>query len=205
MKQPLKWGEPDGIIFELYWARVRKELNMGKDLKNREIGKGLSQRKDGRYSARFVTCAGHREQKYFDTIVQARNWLQDARYHDRHDTVIAPFDLAADSILNDDADVPVLSDMTVDAWFDFWTKNIIPDLRSNTLRNYRDRYRFNIQPVIGKLKVRDVRPLHCKKILLNMDEDYAGSTIKQTYITMGTLFRAALMTRTFISFVKKPK
>lgn len=143
MKQPLKWGEPDGIIFELYWARVRKELNMGKDLKNREIGKGLSQRKDGRYSARFVTCAGHREQKYFDTIVQARNWLQDARYRDRHDTVIAPFDLAADSILNDDADVPVLSDMTVDAWFDFWTKNIIPDLRSNTLRNYRDRYRFN--------------------------------------------------------------
>ena len=166
---------------------------MGKDLKNREIGKGLSQRKDGRYTARFVTCAGHRKQKYFDTIVQARNWLQDARYRDRHDTVIAPFDLAADSILNDDADVPVLSDMTVDAWFDFWTKNIIPDLRSNTLRNYRDRYRFNIQPVIGKLKVRDVRPLHCKKILLNMDEDYAGSTIKQTYITMGTLFRAALM------------
>ena len=114
MKQPLKWREPDVIIIKLYWARVRKELNMGKDLKNREIGKGLSQSKDGRYTARFVASAGHRKQKYFDTIVRARNWLQDARYHDKHDTVIAPFDLAADSILNDDADVPVLSDMTVD-------------------------------------------------------------------------------------------
>ena len=24
MKQPLKWGEPDGIIFKLYWAREER-------------------------------------------------------------------------------------------------------------------------------------------------------------------------------------
>ncbi|MCR5390446.1 MAG: hypothetical protein K6E77_06815 [Lachnospiraceae bacterium] len=56
--------------------------------------------------------------------------------------------------------------MTVDEWFEFWMKNIIPDLRSNTKRNYNDRYRFNIQPVIGKMKIRDVRPLHCKNLQL---------------------------------------
>lgn len=35
--------------------------------------------------------------------------------------------------------------------------------------------------------------MHCKKVLLSMDADYAGSTIRQTYITMGTLFKAAKM------------
>ena len=39
----------------------------------------------------------------------------------------------------------------------------------------------------------DVKPMHCKKVLLSMDADYAGSTIRQTYITMGTLFKAAKM------------
>ena len=36
-------------------------------------------------------------------------------------------------------------------------------------------------------------PMHCKKVLLSMDADYAGSTIRQTYITMGTMFKAAKM------------
>lgn len=45
---------------------------MGKNINNREIGKGLSQRKDGRYSARFVTKTGERREKYFETLPQAR-------------------------------------------------------------------------------------------------------------------------------------
>ena len=39
----------------------------------------------------------------------------------------------------------------------------------------------------------DAKPMHCKKVLLSMDADYAGSTIRQTYITMGTLFKSAKM------------
>ena len=35
--------------------------------------------------------------------------------------------------------------------------------------------------------------MHCKKVLIQMDADYLGSTIRLTYITMGTLFKAALM------------
>ena len=67
------------------------------------------------------------------------------------------------------------------------------DLAPNTLRNYRERYKQNIQPIIGKMLLSDVKPMHCKKVLLSMDADYAGSTIRQTYITMGTLFKAAKM------------
>lgn len=166
---------------------------MGKNLKGRELGKGLSQRKDGRYSARFVGKSGKRTEKYFETLSEARNWLDDARYEDKHKTVIAPFEVVADDILEHDSPLAAFSEMTVDGWYKFWMENIISHLAWNTRRNYRERYVQNIQPVIGKMLIRDVRPMHCRKVLNDMDADYKGSTVKQTYIAMGTMFRAAVM------------
>ena len=148
---------------------------MGKNLKGRDCGKGICQRKDGLYAARFTNRFGERIERHFKNLPEARNWLDDARYNDRH------------------ADVFVPSKTTVDQWFAFWIENIVGDLADNTIRNYRERYIHNIQPVIGKMAVSDVKPMHCKKVLVRMDEDYAGSTIRQTYITMGTLFKAAKM------------
>ena len=165
---------------------------MGKDRKGKELGQGLSQRKDGAYTARFVTKTGYRKQKYFDTLAKARVWLQEAKHEDKCSTVPS-FDMMADDIIHGNAVLTTFDDMNVDQWFQFWLENIVPDLRSNTRRNYRDRYTINIRPVIGKLKMKDVRPLHCKKVLLDMEGDYAGSTIRQTYVTMGTMFKSALM------------
>ena len=55
---------------------------MEKNLKGKECGRGIRQRKDGRYSARFVDKTGKRHEKYFHTISDARNWLEDAKYVD---------------------------------------------------------------------------------------------------------------------------
>ena len=71
----------------------------------------------------------------------------------------------------------------MDQWFDFWIENIVGDLAPNTLRNYRERYVHNIQPVMGKMMIANVKPMHCKKVFIQMDADYAGSTIRQAYIT----------------------
>ena len=170
---------------------------MGKDLRGRELGRGLSQRKDGKYSARYRSKIGKRIEKYFDSLPQARNWLDKAKHEDANLKVLSPFGLAAEGIVKRDDDLQVLSDMTVDQWFDFWMENIISDRAYNTKRNYRERYRFNIQPVIGRIKVKDVLQLHCKAVLNNMKRDaqYANSTIYQTYITMGTMFKAARINR----------
>ena len=148
---------------------------MGKNLKSRECGKGIYQRKDGLYSARFVDRAGKRHEKYFQTVPEARNWIADTKYADTH------------------AEVFVGTDITVDEWFDFWIENIVGDLAPNTLRNYRDRYKHNIQPVIGRIKLTDAKPMHCKKVFIEMDADYSGSTIRQAYIAMGTMLKAAKM------------
>ena len=170
---------------------------MGKNLKGKELGTGLSQRKDGRYSARFVGKSGKRKEKYFDTLPEARNWLEDAKYEDKHNTALAPFNMVANKVLENDFPIPALSDMTVDEWFDFWKNNIIKRLARNTKRNYSERYIQNIKPVIGKMYVRDVLPVHCLKILNDMDvsSKYQVSTIQQTYIAMGTMFRAAVNNR----------
>lgn len=46
---------------------------MGKNLKGKEIGRGLCQRKDGLYSARFVGKDGKRQEKYFEKPQDAFN------------------------------------------------------------------------------------------------------------------------------------
>ena len=148
---------------------------MGKSLRGKECGKGICQRKDGLYSARFVSSEGKRQVKCFSSLPEARNWLDDAKYADKHENIFVP------------------PDMTVDVWFEFWISHIVGDLAPNTKRNYRERYKQNIQPIIGTMLLSDVKPMHCKKVLLSMDADYAGSTIRQTYITMGTMFKAAKM------------
>ena len=148
---------------------------MGKSLRGKECGKGICQRKDSLYSARFVTKTGKRQVKCFSSLPEARNWLDDAKYADKHENIFVP------------------PDMTVDVWFEFWIAHIVGDLAPNTLRNYRERYVHNIQPVMGKMMIADVKPMHCKKVFIQMDADYAGSTIRQAYITMGTMFKAAKM------------
>ncbi len=148
---------------------------MGKDLKGKELGKGLSQRKDRKYSARYVTRSGKRVEKYFDTLPEARNWLADSRYEDTHGST------------------GITSTVTVDTWFNYWYDNLIADLSPNTRRNYKERYDKNVKSAIGKMVISDVKPMHCKMILNGMMDDYAGSTIRQVYITMGTMFRAAVM------------
>lgn len=148
---------------------------MGKNLKGKECGKGICQRKDGQYYARFVDRSGKRRDGYFATLPDARNWLEDARYQDKHGK-------------------PITSpDMTVDEWFEFWQAELLQGLSPNTKRNYRDRYVHNIKPVMGDMRLVDVKPMHCKIVLNRMEKKYAGSTIRQAYIAMGTMFKAAKM------------
>lgn len=147
---------------------------MGKNIKGKECGKGICQRKDGRYTARFTDKFGNRKEKHFHTIQEARNWLEDMRYADRHGNLLIP------------------EEMKVDTWFGYWIENVVGDLSPNTRRMYQERYRINIQPVIGTMRLADVKPIHCKMVLNGMEKKYAGSTIRQTFITMGTVFRSAV-------------
>ena len=86
---------------------------MGKNLKGRELGKGIVQRE--------YVKNGNLEKRGF-------------------------VDLDAERL-------------TVDEWFEFWMNTFKSHLSPNTLRNYRERYKRNIFPYIGKMKIRDVRAM----------------------------------------------
>ena len=140
---------------------------MGKNLKGRELGKGLSQRKDGRYSARYTDELGKRHEKYFATLQEAKIWMKELQNTPKPQSTSF-----------------VHSDLTVDAWFEFWTTHIVCDLAPNTLRNDRERYKHNIQPILGHMRLQNVKPMYCKMVFNRLEADYAGSTIRQTYIAM---------------------
>ena len=105
---------------------------MGKDLKGKELGKGISQESTGLYSARFVDRFGKRKHKRFKKLQECRAWIADATYVDEH------------------SDISMPSDMLVDQWFDYWIGIKKKTVRSNTVRNYTERYIKNIKPVSEK-------------------------------------------------------
>ncbi len=147
---------------------------MGKDLKGKELGVGINQQKNGLYSARFVDKYGKRRQKRFKKLQECRQWIADASYIDEH------------------SNLAQANDMMVDAWFEYFIGIKKKTVRPNTVRNYTERYEANIKPVIGKMLITDVKPLHCQKIFLDMAEDgYRTSTLYQTRIALYTMFELA--------------
>ena len=70
-----------------------------------------------------------------------------------------------------------------------WEKTVRP----NTHRNYRERYLRNIDPVIGKMKLKDVKPFACQQIMNRMAEQKCtSSTIYQARIALFNMFDYAV-------------
>ena len=109
---------------------------MGKDLKGKECGKGICQRKDGLYSARY-TVDGKTRYSYFKTVKEAKAWLKEEKDKKRNQSN---------------------KSMTVNEWYEFWMTNYICDLAPNTRRNYAERYKHNIKSAIGRMNITDVKP-----------------------------------------------
>lgn len=115
---------------------------MGKDLKGKELGKGLSQRKDGSYEGRFVNRFGKRESVYGKTLKDVKRNLTNAiADNNRKRNVVEP-------------------QTTLDDWFAKWMRVYKePVVRLNTKRHYETVYKKHIQPHLGKKKLNDITKL----------------------------------------------
>ncbi len=149
---------------------------MGKDLKGKQLGEGISQRKDGKYTARFTSKNHKRVEKHFDKALEAKKWLAEAKYNDEH------------------GNFGNASQMTVDAWYEYWIAEIKGQTtKFNTVRNYKERYKQNIKNVIGDMIISEVKPMHCQTILNIMgDKGYKSSTIDQCRIALSNMFYYAV-------------
>ena len=147
---------------------------MGKDLKGRELGVGITQQKDGFYNAGFVDESGKRRVKRFKQLQECRNWLDKAKTMDRS------------------CKIPEAIYMTVDKWFEYWISIKEKTTKPNTVRIYREQYQF-IKDVMGDTLLTDVKPMQCQKVFLNMaDKGFKSSTINLTRMVMKGMFEYAV-------------
>lgn len=147
---------------------------MGKDLKGKELGVGISQQSDKLYVARFTDKFGIRKTKRFKKLQECRQWIADASYISKH------------------SDIENASDILVDTWYEYWIGIKKKTVRPNTVRNYSERYERNIKGIIGKKLLSEVKPIHCQKIFSDMAEQgYKTTTIYQTRITLYNMLEFA--------------
>ena len=112
-------------IFDVSFSMLqpRKEAQMGKSLNGKELGKGISQRKDGLYQARFVNRFGKRETIYAKTLNEIRHRLRTEQYED-------------EKMLN-----VIDKDMTLDEWYEIWMNTCKKNCRNSTKETYASHYR----------------------------------------------------------------
>ena len=96
---------------------------MGKSLNGKELGKGISQRKDGLYQARFVNRFSKRETIYAKTLNEIRHQLRTEQYED-------------EKMLN-----VISKRMTLDEWYEVWMNTCKKNCRNSTKETYADHYR----------------------------------------------------------------
>lgn len=147
---------------------------MGKDLKGKELGVGITQQKNGLYNGCFTDKLGKRRMRRFKKLQECRKWLEDSKYIDEHSSITEA------------------NNMMVDAWFEYWISIKEKTVRPNTVRNYRERYQINISKVIGKMLLVDVKPIHCQKIFSDMaEEGYKTTTMYQARIALFNMLEFA--------------
>lgn len=148
---------------------------MGKNLKGKEIGKGISQRKDGYYVARYVNEDGERIQRLFKTLADAKNWITDEK--------------ALSKLLSKD-------NFTLNEWYAIWLDTYKKDIcADNTVKNYQNRYEQNIKPYLGKKDIKKITHFDCQRILNKMALEYSSGTIELTQITMHAIFKGAVINK----------
>lgn len=147
---------------------------MGRNLKGKELGEGIYQQANGTYCARFIDRFGKRKSKRSKKLQEVRQWLADATY------------------INEHSDIEQATNMMVDAWFEYWIDVKKKTVRPNTVRSYTERYNKNIQKIIGRKILTEVKPIHCQKIFTDMaEEGYKTSTIYQTRIALFNMLEFA--------------
>ena len=121
---------------------------MGKSLNGKELGKGIIQRKDKKYQARFVDRFGKRNTVYGKTLKEVKNNLAYAKAENELQKNI------------------VDKSTTLDEWYRKWMEVYkIPVVRENTKKSYEHIYTTKISPYLGKNKISSITKLQMTDLL----------------------------------------
>ena len=83
---------------------------------------------------------------------------------------------------------------TLSDWYAVYlTEDKSRSVRRNTIRNIRDRWTYNIEPIIGNRPISEIRPLDCQSVINRMyDQGFAVTTMNLTRSIMHNIFESAV-------------
>ena len=126
---------------------------MPKDLKGRELPKGIYQRKDGRYEARAL-ISGIKIQLYNFNLKELK-----AEFEKRKEEAKQGVDKK-------------LSNITLDEWFEEWfTRYKIPKIKETSITPMKTKYRANFGRLIGNMKVTEIRNMDIQDVINTMQRE----------------------------------
>ena len=138
---------------------------MGKSLNGKELGKGISQRKDGLYQARFVNRFGKRQTIYAKTLNEIRHLLRTEQYED-------------DKMLN-----VINDDMTLDEWYEIWMNTSKKNCRNSTKETYASHYR-RVQKQLGWMKLTKLNLIVIQQVFNELRSENERKNSKKILVDM---------------------
>lgn len=138
---------------------------MGKSLAGKELGQGITQRKDGRYQARFTNRFGKRQTIYAKTLHEIRQRLRTEQYEDEKKLNV------------------VSTDMTLDEWFDVWMETCKKNCRDTTRQNYTMSYN-RIRGSLGWRKLSSLNLIILQQAFNELKTDASRKDSKRILIDM---------------------
>lgn len=147
---------------------------MAADKNGRALPKGITLRKDGRYMGRF-TYQGEGYTVYGKSAKEVKQKLCDLQYEVEHGVYEKE------------------TEITVRRWFETWIHEYKENtVKRGTIRAYQNSYSNYIDDVLGKKKLKDIRPEHIQKVYNDMRRDgYHTNTIEIVSIVLGGMYKQA--------------
>ena len=150
---------------------------MGKDLKGKELGKGFSQRKDGRYEAR-ATINGVKIDIYDMNLTKLKK----------------DFEQEKTKVLRDEKNIR--PNVTLEEWYKEWfTKCKSPQLKSDVSRRTYDRkVRNTYVSILGNKRMADVTQMNMQTATNELiQREYVERTIREALGVMRECFDIAIV------------
>lgn len=147
---------------------------MATDKNGRDLPKGITLRKDGRYMGRF-TYQGESYTIYGKSVKEVKQRLCDLQYEVEHGVYEKE------------------TELTVRRWFETWIHEYKENsVKRGTVKVYQSSYSNYIDDVFGKKKLKDIRPEHVQKLYNDMKRDgYNTNTIEIASIVLGGMYKQA--------------
>lgn len=138
---------------------------MGKSLNGKELGKGISQRKDGLYQGRFVNRFGKKQTLYAKALKDIRQKLRNAQYED-------------EKALN-----VVTKEITLDEWYKVWMATCKKNCRESTKATYAGQYK-RVQKALGWRKLTSLNLIIIQQAINELGTDNQRKETKKILVDM---------------------